>query len=347
MGFSCWRWARARPARRISSRSSTCRPRPGARRRHRRRGRSAPPRRARHRAGRGRRSATTTAVDARQWHVVQAQPAQSVTLKLAPSIATEAAWLYRDGWPLYALVDRYATGAPLDAEIELPCHRGLFRGARRIARRPARRRPGGHEPRRFGPLSAELVRDGQAAGAILLRPPRPVPADRLRLATRGARREAIARLAAANVVPSMSTDVLWYHADYVAPSWGRRLTVVEQDRRAHLLSRVSAFTVEARRPSGALFGRLLRFGAAPTRLGVNRVHGGFARESIRASMQVSDFPAGISAIRGGSRVLRILVVEDDSQLAATLKYLVEDNPRYRVVGDRRRRRQRACRGRGA
>jgi DNA-binding NarL/FixJ family response regulator len=31
-------------------------------------------------------------------------------------------------------------------------------------------------------------------------------------------------------------------------------------------------------------------------------------------------------------VLRILIVEDDSQLAATLKYLVEDNPRYRVVG---------------
>jgi response regulator of citrate/malate metabolism len=30
-------------------------------------------------------------------------------------------------------------------------------------------------------------------------------------------------------------------------------------------------------------------------------------------------------------VLRILVVEDDSQLSATLKYLVEDNPRYRVV----------------
>jgi response regulator of citrate/malate metabolism len=30
-------------------------------------------------------------------------------------------------------------------------------------------------------------------------------------------------------------------------------------------------------------------------------------------------------------VLRILVVEDDLQLATTLKYLVEDNPRYRVV----------------
>jgi two-component system, response regulator PdtaR len=30
-------------------------------------------------------------------------------------------------------------------------------------------------------------------------------------------------------------------------------------------------------------------------------------------------------------VLRILVVEDDTQLATTLKYLIEDNPRYRVV----------------
>jgi two-component system, response regulator PdtaR len=30
-------------------------------------------------------------------------------------------------------------------------------------------------------------------------------------------------------------------------------------------------------------------------------------------------------------VLKILIVEDDRQLATTLKYLVEDNPRYRVV----------------
>jgi DNA-binding response OmpR family regulator len=30
-------------------------------------------------------------------------------------------------------------------------------------------------------------------------------------------------------------------------------------------------------------------------------------------------------------VLNILIVEDDHQLAVTLKYLVEDNPRYRVV----------------
>lgn len=30
-------------------------------------------------------------------------------------------------------------------------------------------------------------------------------------------------------------------------------------------------------------------------------------------------------------MLKILIVEDDAQLATTLKYLVEDNPRYRVV----------------
>ena len=30
-------------------------------------------------------------------------------------------------------------------------------------------------------------------------------------------------------------------------------------------------------------------------------------------------------------MLKILIVEDDSQLATTLKFLVEDNPRYRVV----------------
>jgi two-component system, response regulator PdtaR len=30
-------------------------------------------------------------------------------------------------------------------------------------------------------------------------------------------------------------------------------------------------------------------------------------------------------------VLKILVVEDDAHLASTVKYLIEDNPRYRVV----------------
>ena len=42
------------------------------------------------------------------------------------------------------------------------------------------------------------------------------------------RAEAIAELAVANVVPSLSQDVLWYHANYVAPSWSNNLQEVEK-----------------------------------------------------------------------------------------------------------------------
>jgi spore germination cell wall hydrolase CwlJ-like protein len=34
---------------------------------------------------------------------------------------------------------------------------------------------------------------------------------------------AIARIAQDGVTDQLTSDVLWYHADYVAPSWGRRL----------------------------------------------------------------------------------------------------------------------------
>jgi spore germination cell wall hydrolase CwlJ-like protein len=40
--------------------------------------------------------------------------------------------------------------------------------------------------------------------------------------------EAIARIAASNTAAEVEPDVLWYHADYVAPSWGKRLTLVEK-----------------------------------------------------------------------------------------------------------------------
>jgi spore germination cell wall hydrolase CwlJ-like protein len=35
---------------------------------------------------------------------------------------------------------------------------------------------------------------------------------------------AIARIARAELADSLPSDVLWYHADYVAPSWGKRLS---------------------------------------------------------------------------------------------------------------------------
>lgn len=40
--------------------------------------------------------------------------------------------------------------------------------------------------------------------------------------------EAITRIAIANAVPSIPNDVLWYHANYVSPSWGSRLNQVQQ-----------------------------------------------------------------------------------------------------------------------
>jgi len=46
--------------------------------------------------------------------------------------------------------------------------------------------------------------------------------------TAWARAQGITRLAMANVVPSLTTDVLWYHANYVAPSWGKRLSMVQK-----------------------------------------------------------------------------------------------------------------------
>lgn len=40
--------------------------------------------------------------------------------------------------------------------------------------------------------------------------------------------QAIARIAAGKMAAEVDPDVLWYHADYVAPSWGRRLQVTEK-----------------------------------------------------------------------------------------------------------------------
>src|SRR3954471_22546585 len=39
---------------------------------------------------------------------------------------------------------------------------------------------------------------------------------------------AIAKIASDKLVSTLPSDVLWYHADYVAPSWGKRLTRTAQ-----------------------------------------------------------------------------------------------------------------------
>jgi len=159
--------------------------------------------------------------------VVQAAPAASVTVTLAPAIATEAAWLQRNGWPLYALVDKYSTGAPLDEQancIAVAVYheaRGeTLEGQLAVARVIMNRSVSGRYPASWcgvvkQPWQFSFVRNGRMPSV-----------DQNSMAWRNAL--GVTRLAINNAVESVPTDCLWYHANYVAPSWGRRLTRVSQ-----------------------------------------------------------------------------------------------------------------------
>jgi spore germination cell wall hydrolase CwlJ-like protein len=171
--------------------------------------------------------AATTAVASATGAVFQPQPAQSVTLSLTPSIAGEAAWLYRGGWPLYALVDKFATNAPLDSETNCLATAVYFEsrgesleGQLAVARVVINRAASGKYPGDWcgvvkQPYQFSFVRHGEF-------PKADTNCDAWRKA------EAIAQLAAANIVPSVGPNVLWYHADYVAPAWRNNLQEVTQ-----------------------------------------------------------------------------------------------------------------------
>ena len=179
--------------------------------------------------------ATTTAVANSLGAVTQAQPAQSVTVKLAASIATEAAWLYKGGWPLYALVDKYSVGAPLDEQANCLATAVYFEargesveGQLAVARVVMNRAASGLYPTDWcsvvkQPAQFSFVRRGE------------FPAIDTGSAAWG-RAQGVARLAMANVVPSVDQNVLWYHATYVDPPWGHRLNMVEKIG-AHLFYR--------------------------------------------------------------------------------------------------------------
>ena len=155
--------------------------------------------------------------------VTQAPAASSVTVKVPAAMATEAAWLYKGGWGLQALVDKFATSEQLDEQTNCLATAVYFEargesveGQLAVARVVMNRAASGRYPPDYcsvvkQPAQFSFVRNGQF-------PQADTNCDAWRKA------EAIARLAAANIVPSVSTNVLWYHADYVAPSWGRRLT---------------------------------------------------------------------------------------------------------------------------
>jgi hypothetical protein len=166
--------------------------------------------------------ATTNAAANVAGTVFQGQPVR------LPSMATEASWLYRNGWPLYALVDKYsAAAAQLDEQTNCLATAVYFEargesleGQLAVAHVVMNRAASGKYPPSWcqtikQPAQFSFVRHGEFPQV-----------DTASFAWRKA--EAIAELAAANIVPSVGADVLWYHADYVAPSWRRNLIEVQQ-----------------------------------------------------------------------------------------------------------------------
>ena len=156
--------------------------------------------------------------------------APATTVTAAPSIAKEAPWLYSHGWNLAALADKYgAAASSLDEQANCMAvavyheARGeAVEGQLAVARVIMNRAASGIYPSSWccvvkQPWQFSFVNPHTGAMPGV---------DQASASWRKA--QGITRLAMANAVPSLSTDVLWYHANYVAPSWGRRLTKVSQ-----------------------------------------------------------------------------------------------------------------------
>jgi hypothetical protein len=145
------------------------------------------------------------------------------------TVAREAGWLQRAGWPLYALVDRFSAGAPLTDEancIAVAVYheaRGeTLEGQLAVAKVIMNRAASGKYPTSW----CGVVKQPWQFSFVNPRSGYMPSVDQQSASWRKAL--GVTRLAVANAVPSLSNDVLWYHADYVAPSWGRRLTRVDK-----------------------------------------------------------------------------------------------------------------------
>ena len=147
----------------------------------------------------------------------------------ASDIAREAGVLRGAGWPLYALVDKFSAGAPLTDEancIAVAVYheaRGeSLEGQMAVAKVIMNRAASGKYPTSW----CGVVKQPWQFSFVNPRSGYMPSVDQSSAAWRKAL--GVTRLTVANAVQSVPTDCLWYHADYVAPSWGRRLTRVNK-----------------------------------------------------------------------------------------------------------------------
>ena len=157
-----------------------------------------------------------------------AVPTASVA-SVASDVAKEASFLKNNGWPLYALVDKFSAGAPLTDEancIAIAVYheaRGeSLEGQLAVAKVIMNRAASGKYPTSW----CGVVKQPWQFSFVNPRSGNMPSVDQTSASWRKAL--GVTRLAVANAVQSVPTDCLWYHADYVAPSWGRRLTRVEK-----------------------------------------------------------------------------------------------------------------------
>lgn len=157
---------------------------------------------------------------------VAAQPPQAILDSFNPAIRAVTA-AARTKPRLDQLVEQYADGTALDEQQRCLATAVYFEsmgepleGQLAVARVVINRAASGRYPTSW---CAVVKQKAQFSFVRAGRFPRIDPTCQ---AWRKAK--SIARIAVDNASASLPTDVLWYHADYVAPSWGRRLQRVEK-----------------------------------------------------------------------------------------------------------------------
>ena len=156
---------------------------------------------------------------------LSAATASSSPTVINAAVAREATWLSQHGWPLRALVEKFSAGAPLDEQancIAVAVYheaRGeSLEGQLAVAKVIMNRAASGKYPESW----CGTVKQPWQFSFVNPRSGQYPAVDQASASWRKAL--GVTRLATADAVPVLSSDVLWYHADYVAPSWGRRLT---------------------------------------------------------------------------------------------------------------------------